>query len=68
MKANTGHPDRLIRATLAMVLLSLGIGGVLSGVAATVAIVVGAVMALTALFGFCPMYTLMKKDTLSMGE
>ncbi len=68
MKANTGHPDRLIRAVLAMVLLALGIGGILNGVAATIAIIVGAVMAITALLGFCPMYTLMGKNTLDMGE
>lgn len=68
MKENTGQADRLIRAMVALVLLALGIGGLLSGVAATIAIVVGAIMALTALVGFCPLYTLLKKDTMSMGE
>ncbi len=68
MKVNTGHADRTIRAFAALVFLAFGIGGLLSGALATVAIIVGVVLGLTALFGFCPMYTVMKKDTLHMGE
>lgn len=64
MKLNEGAPDRLIRAMLALVLLALGIGGVLSGVVATISIVIGAILGLTALIGFCPMYALLKTNTL----
>ncbi len=68
MKSNIGHPDRIIRAMLALVLLALGIGGVLSGTIAIISTVVGAILGLTALFGFCPIYAIAKKDTLDMGN
>jgi len=68
MKTNVGHPDRLIRAMLALIFLAFGIGGVLSGTLAIVSTVIGAILGLTALFAFCPIYTIAKKDTLDMGN
>ena len=64
MKMNESNVDRIIRAVLGVVLLYLGFGGVLSGVGAIVADVVGVVMLLTGAVGFCPLYTLFKINTL----
>ena len=63
MKVNEGQFDRVIRGIAALILLALGIGGVLTGTLKVVAIIVGAILALTALIGFCPIYALLKKST-----
>jgi len=63
MKVNEGQFDRVIRGIAALVLLALAIGGVLTGTFKVVALILGAILALTALIGFCPIYALLKKST-----
>jgi len=63
MKLNESNLDRIIRAVAGVVLLALGLV-VLSGVLAIVADVVGAILLLTGLVGFCPLYAIFKIGTL----
>lgn len=57
MKANEGTVDRVLRVVIGLVLLGVGLFGA-SGAGAIVADVVGAVLLLTGLIGFCPLYRL----------
>ena len=65
MKLNESNVDRIIRAVAGVVLLYLGFGGVLGGGLAIVADVLGVVLLLTGAVGFCPIYALLKFNTLS---
>ncbi len=59
MKANVGGIDRILRGLMGVVLLSAGF---LAGLASPwnyVAMGVGAVMLVTALFRFCPLYPIL---------
>jgi hypothetical protein len=58
MKKNMGNTDRLIRILVSAALVGLNLGGMLTGTLALVAWVIAAVFVLTALVGFCPLYTL----------
>jgi Inner membrane protein YgaP-like, transmembrane domain len=59
MTRNEGTADRAIRAVLGIVLILLALGGTIAGVYLYwAAIVVGAVLLLTAATGFCPAYRL----------
>ncbi|MDQ7063436.1 MAG: DUF2892 domain-containing protein [candidate division KSB1 bacterium] len=62
MKANVGGMDRVIRAILGIVLLALGIW-VFHNVLQWVAIVIGAILLITALVSFCPIWSLLKINT-----
>jgi hypothetical protein len=64
MKQNESNIDRIIRAVAGIVLLYLGFGGVLSGTLAIVSEVVGVVLLLTGVVGFCPIYAALKLRTL----
>ena len=64
MKLNESNTDRIIRAAAGLVLLYLGLGGVLAGGLAVVADVLALVLLLTAAVGFCPLYALLKFNTL----
>jgi hypothetical protein len=63
MKLNESNVDRIIRAVAGVILLALGFG-VLSGVLAIVANVLGVIMLATAAIGFCPLYALVNFSTL----
>jgi hypothetical protein len=63
MPTNVGLPDRLIRAMLGSVLLYLGFflyGGSALGIGLTIA---GGILLMTALVGFCGLYSLLKIHT-----
>ena len=64
MKSNESNIDRIIRAVAGVVLLYLGFG-ILGGVTAIVADVVGIVLLATAAIGFCPLYAMFKFSTLN---
>ncbi len=57
MTRNMGNADRLIRAVLAVALLTIGLGAV-QGVAGIGLATVGVVFLGTSAAGFCPLYTL----------
>ena len=63
MKKNTGTADRLIRVLLAAVFAYLYFGSVVTGTAGIILAVLGGVFLLTALVGFCPLYTLVGVNT-----
>ncbi len=58
MKANEGTADRVIRVILGVVLLGAGIFFV-QGTLGIVLDVLGAVLLLTGIVGFCPLYRLL---------
>ncbi len=62
-KVNEANWDRAVRVVLGVVLLYLGLGGVVGGAFGVVLDILGAVLLLTGLVGFCPLYTLFKFST-----
>ena len=63
MKKNLGNIDRIIRLILLVVVGILYFTGTISGTLGIVLLVVGVVLGLTALIGFCPLYTLLGINT-----
>lgn len=63
MTRNEGNTDRVVRAVLGIVLVALWMLGVTQGVLAIILGVVGAVLIITALVGFCPLYALFGLNT-----
>ena len=63
MKPNMGTIDRIIRAIVGIALIALWSFDLLKGVSATIALVVGIVMLLTALLRWCPPYALFGINT-----
>ncbi len=63
LKVNQANWDRIARVVLGIVLLYLGLGGVTTGALAIVLDIVGAVLLLTGVVGFCPLYFLFKFGT-----
>jgi hypothetical protein len=60
---NESGMDRIIRAVVGIVLIALAWGGVVTGALGTVLIILGAVLLLTGIIGFCPIYALLKIRT-----
>jgi hypothetical protein len=58
MKINESSIDSVIRIFAAVLLLYLGLGGELAGALAIVADVVGVILLLTGVVGFCPLYAI----------
>ncbi len=58
MKTNESLLDRIIRVVLGLVLVVIAYLGVVTGTWQWVAYVVGAILLLTGVVGFCPLYTL----------
>jgi hypothetical protein len=56
MNSNVGNLDKIIRIVLALILGSLYLTGKVSGGLGVAALVVAAVLVLTSLFSFCPLY------------
>ena len=64
MKINEGRTDRIIRIVLGIVMLVLGIAVLPAGWLAWVVNVLGAILLVTGIVGFCPLYALLKLNTL----
>ena len=58
MKHNVGTADKIVRIILAIVFAGLYFGNVVTGTFGIVLLVLGIVFLLTAIVGFCPLYTL----------
>jgi hypothetical protein len=56
MKKNMGTIDRAIRVIIALVVLGLFFGKVISGTLAIVLLALSAIFVLTSLISFCPLY------------
>ena len=62
MKNNMGNLDREVRIVIGLLLV--GAGALLwSGLLQIVAVVIGIVLLLTSLVGYCPLYSLLGIDT-----
>ena len=59
MKINESSIDSVIRIFAGVLLLYLGFGGKLAGVLAMIADILGALLLLTGVIGFCPLYALL---------
>ena len=64
LKLNMANWDRIARAVIAIVFFALIFLGTTTGVLSIVLGVLGAVFLLTSLFGYCPLYALVKFSTL----
>jgi uncharacterized membrane protein len=60
VKINESSIDSVIRIFAAVLLLYLGFGGELSGAFAITAVILGVILLLTGVIGFCPIYALFK--------
>ncbi|MDA8162283.1 MAG: DUF2892 domain-containing protein [Desulfobacteraceae bacterium] len=56
MKKNMGTIDRVIRAIVAAIIGALFVFGYISGVFGIVLVVIAAVLLLSGIIGFCPLY------------
>jgi uncharacterized membrane protein YecN with MAPEG domain len=63
MKINEGTLDRIIRVIAGIVLLALGLLGMVGGVWMWVVYILGAILLVTGIVGFCPLYALLKLNT-----
>lgn len=62
-KLNEANWDRIARIVGGLFLLFLGLGGVVAGTLGIVFDVIGAVLLLTGVVGFCPLYAVFKLST-----
>jgi hypothetical protein len=58
MKINVGSKDKLIRLIIAAFLFALYFTGKVSGIVSLIVLIFGITSLVTALFNFCPAYTL----------
>lgn len=56
MKANMGSIDRVIRIMVAVLLAILYFTGVISGIVATVLLILAGIFVITSFVRFCPLY------------
>lgn len=63
MKRNMSNIDRLIRAIVAVLLVYLYIGGIVTGAFGIILVVLGVILLITSVLGFCPIYALLKFST-----
>jgi len=63
MKTNESGLDRVVRIVLGIVLFVLYFTGVASGTVGIILLIVGAILLLTGIAGFCPLYALLKIRT-----
>ncbi len=66
MKINEGTIDRALRVIVGLVLIGLAAAGTLVGMWVWVGWVIGAVLVLTGLVGFCPGYAILGMSTCPM--
>ena len=55
--------DRILRVLAGILLLALGFGGVVAGTLGLVFKVIGSLLLVTGLVGYCPVYALLKVRT-----
>jgi hypothetical protein len=63
MKTNVGNIDRIIRLLVAVLFAVLYFGGFVTGTIGLVLVILGAVFAVTAAIGFCPLYSIFGLNT-----
>ena len=63
MKTNEATWDRVVRVILGIVLFYLFFAGIITGALGWIVLVIGAVLLLTGVVGWCPLYALFKSGT-----
>lgn len=63
MKKNVGSTDKWIRVIIALIIIALYFGNVITGTLAIVLLVVAGIFILTGFVGFCGLYTLLGINT-----
>lgn len=63
MKRNLSNVDRILRVVVAALFAYLYFAGMVTGGLGIVLLVLGAVFAVTAVVGYCPLYTVFKFST-----
>jgi hypothetical protein len=63
MNKNMGRLDRTIRLLCALVIAGLLLAGLIRGLAATILIIIAALLVITTLVGFCPAYVPLQVST-----
>lgn len=63
MKLNESTADRIVRIVLGAVLAALAVIGVASGTLSVVAWVLAALLLVTGVIGFCPLYAILRFST-----
>ena len=56
MKKNMGSLDRIVRVTIALVLIGLYFSGVIPGTLGIILIALSGILVVTSLVGVCPLY------------
>jgi hypothetical protein len=68
MKKNMGTADRVIRVILAVIFAALYYTSTVTGTLGIVLLALGAVLVLTSIVSFCPLYSLVGLNTCSTKE
>jgi hypothetical protein len=63
MKTNESTLDRIIRVIAGIALLGLYFTSVVTGSLGVILVIVGAILLVTGIVGFCPLYALLKLST-----
>jgi hypothetical protein len=63
MKTNMGKSDRMIRLSIAAVIVILYIANIISGTLGIILLVVAGIFILTSVVSFCPLYALLGMNT-----
>ncbi len=63
LQQNVGSLDRIIRIVLGIALLALALTQVFTGALSIIAIILGVVLIVTAVFSFCPLYAAFRMST-----
>jgi hypothetical protein len=63
MKQNVGAVDKMIRGVVGLFLIYIAAANFQNGVLSGIAFVIGFLLILTSMFGFCPLYKLLGIST-----
>ena len=66
MKSNVGKSDRILRIAIAILIAILYYSEILTGTLAYILLTVGAILVLTSLVSFCPLYQILGANTCKM--
>lgn len=63
MKSNVSTADRMVRIIVAVIVAALYFANLISGTTAIILIAIGAVLLLTSMINFCPLYYVLGLST-----
>lgn len=63
MKSNVSSADRIVRIIVAVIVAALYFANLISGTTAIILIAIGAVLLLTSMINFCPLYYVLGLST-----